>query len=276
MMFKHKAFEIHGDKYDYSKSVYVNNKTPVTILCPLHGEFRQRPDNHLQGKGCRKCGMEVTRKSRVSDKKEFVNQSEIVHGCRYDYSFVDYKNAHTPVKIICGIHGEFLQQPQHHLRGSGCRKCNTGEVWNLDDFVSRALTIHGDKYDYSDVVYFKSRSKVRIRCREHGYFMQSPNSHFRSGCPNCATFGFRDGVQGYIYVLLSDDRKYMKIGISNNPDERISQLKRHTPFGFEIISVYEHPNPRAEEQRLHSLHESANFKGFDGCTEWRIAPVVTP
>ena len=45
----------HGDKYDYSKVEYENNKKPVCIICPEHGEFWQQPSNHLHGAGCPKC-----------------------------------------------------------------------------------------------------------------------------------------------------------------------------------------------------------------------------
>lgn len=48
------ASKIHN-KYDYSKFIYINNKTSGIIICPKHGEFLQSPDNHLHGKGCPKC-----------------------------------------------------------------------------------------------------------------------------------------------------------------------------------------------------------------------------
>ena len=54
-----KAREVHGDKYDYSKTEYVNNKTPICIICPEHGEFKQTPYPHLRGCGCAKCGEKV-------------------------------------------------------------------------------------------------------------------------------------------------------------------------------------------------------------------------
>ena len=50
-----KAKAVHGDKYDYSKVEYVNNKTKVIITCPLHGKFSQAPFNHLHGNECPKC-----------------------------------------------------------------------------------------------------------------------------------------------------------------------------------------------------------------------------
>ena len=57
-----KAREIHGDKYDYSKVNYVNNETPVCIICPEHGEFLQQPTNHLRGCSCPYCNTNVNSK----------------------------------------------------------------------------------------------------------------------------------------------------------------------------------------------------------------------
>ena len=55
-----KAKEIHGDKYDYSKVEYVNTLTPVTIICPEHGEFEQIPKVQLKGYDCKKCANKRT------------------------------------------------------------------------------------------------------------------------------------------------------------------------------------------------------------------------
>lgn len=49
------AKSIHGDKYDYSKIDYQGNKVKVCIICPIHGEFWQAPQDHLRGVGCKKC-----------------------------------------------------------------------------------------------------------------------------------------------------------------------------------------------------------------------------
>jgi very-short-patch-repair endonuclease len=53
--FIEKSKLIHGDKYDYSKTNYVNAKNKITIVCRIHGEFTQTPTNHLSGKGCKLC-----------------------------------------------------------------------------------------------------------------------------------------------------------------------------------------------------------------------------
>ena len=51
-----KAQDKHNGFYDYSKVQYMNSRTPVCIICPIHGEFTQQAGGHLEGYGCRKCG----------------------------------------------------------------------------------------------------------------------------------------------------------------------------------------------------------------------------
>ena len=111
--------KIHGDKYDYSKVEYTNSLKKVCIICPEHGEFWQSPTNHLNGCGCPKC-------SNVKHKttNEFIKESRTVHGDKYDYSKVEYVNAHTKVCIICPEHSEFWQTPNKHLLGHKCPKCS--------------------------------------------------------------------------------------------------------------------------------------------------------
>ena len=126
-----KAREVHGDKYDYSKVKYINNYTKVCIICPEHGEFWQNANSHLRGCGCPKCcnnGVKLTT-------EEFVKKARKIHGDKYDYSKVEYKNSHTKVCIICPEHGEFWQTPTSHLHGeSGCPMC-MGKNKTFNDFV---------------------------------------------------------------------------------------------------------------------------------------------
>lgn len=58
--FIEQARDVHGDKYDYSKTVYVKNTEKVCIICPVHGEFLQTPKNHKRGHGCYLCGIETS------------------------------------------------------------------------------------------------------------------------------------------------------------------------------------------------------------------------
>ena len=192
--FIEKAKLIHGDKYDYSKVEYVNNHTKVCIICHEHGEFWQEPHAHIDAKrGCPKCGaikcVNATRKSV----EKFIDEAKELHGNKYDYSKVEYVNSKTKVCIICPEHGEFLQTPNNHLKGSGCPKCHFKKLGDErkignKDLIERAIKIHGNKYDYSKVEYVNNRTKVCIKCPKHGEFFITPDSHLyqKSGCPKCS------------------------------------------------------------------------------------------
>ena len=113
-----KAREKHGDTHDYSKVDYKNNGTCVTITCKIHGDFPQTPNNHLSGHGCSKCA-----KNQQKSTEQFIMDAQKIHGDKYDYTEVEYKNTHNIVIITCKIHGDFPQTPNNHLRGQGCPKC---------------------------------------------------------------------------------------------------------------------------------------------------------
>lgn len=124
--------------------------------------------------------------------EEFIRRATEKHGGRYDYSKVQYVNGTTPVIIICPEHGEFSIKPQKHLAGQGCKPC--GYIRNrttirktTEYFIERARKKHGDKYDYSRVVYKGADDPVEIICPRHGSFWQRPASHtYGCGCNKCA------------------------------------------------------------------------------------------
>ena len=111
--------------YDYSKSIYIDNRTKLEIICPIHGSFWQKPNDHLCGHGCEKCGAGSkysTQDFITKAKKVLLHQDK-----NYDYSKVNYVNNYTKVKIICPNHHEFDQTPNAHLLGKGCRFCKSSK-----------------------------------------------------------------------------------------------------------------------------------------------------
>jgi protein-arginine kinase activator protein McsA len=114
---------VHGEKYDYSLVDYKNTDSKVKIICPKHGVFEQAATGHLQGNGCPKCAQTFKRRKVKFDIRLFVDRARLVHGEKYDYSLVDYKNTDSKVKIICPKHGVFEQVTKDHLKGHGCNKC---------------------------------------------------------------------------------------------------------------------------------------------------------
>ena len=179
--FVKKANKVHDGKYDYSNVVYVNNKTKVCIICPEHGEFWQRPNEHINGHGCSKCCG-----AHIPTKEEWITSARKVHGDKYDYSKVVYKNARTNVCIICHEHGEFWQKPYNHKRGQGCPKCSGCYKPTKEEWIVSVNGVHNGKYDYNNVEYVNKETKVCIICPEHGEFWQTPGHHIQGqGCPKC-------------------------------------------------------------------------------------------
>jgi len=119
------AKKAHGDRYDYSQVEYINALSNVTIICPIHGTFSQKPANHIRDVGCPKCGDKSTADKRRRTTEDFIKESREVHGEKYDYSRVEYKSSHEKIEIVCEEHGSFWQSPVNHVRGNkaGCPGC---------------------------------------------------------------------------------------------------------------------------------------------------------
>lgn len=113
------ARKIHNDKYDYSKFVYVTNKTKGIIICKEHGEFLQSPSNHMKS-DCPSCAKILTITT-----EDFIKKAKEIHNDLYDYSEFIYNGAAKKSKIICKKHGMFLQHANSHLNNHGCPKCAT-------------------------------------------------------------------------------------------------------------------------------------------------------
>ena len=244
-IFIEKAKSIHGDKYDYSKVEYVNSKTKVCIICPVHGEFWQDPGSHIVKKyGCRFCGYDKLSKSRRYDKSVFVQRAKRIHGDKYDYSKVEYVNSYTKVCIICPKHGKFWQTPinhvdlKHNCALCGKEKRTESRRLNTDIFIRKAKTIHGNKYDYSKSEYTDSKTKVCIICPKHGEFWQSPGPHTRGqGCPKCnnerKTKTFSSNTQDFISKveqLHGDKYDYSKVKYINAKTKVCIICPKHGEF----------------------------------------------
>ena len=202
-----RARQVHRDKYDYSKVEYIGFDIKVCIICPKHGEFWQSPNNHLHGKGCRECAKELAKIRNILSTEQFVEKARKIHGDRYDYSKVEYKNTKTKVCIICPTHGEFWQSPNSHLRKHGCPKCKIDgiikrQTMSNQTFIERSKKIHGDKYDYSKVDYKSCYDKVCVICPKHGEFWQIPCYHLSgNGCPKCNQSQLEKEIERYLIEL---------------------------------------------------------------------------
>jgi hypothetical protein len=238
--FVEKAKVVHNNKYVYSNiQDYKNSKTPVTITCPIHGDFEQTPDNHLAGHGCKKCQYESVANKNRKSLEEFIDKATCVHDGFYDYSTTVYNSSKEKVKIICPTHGEFLQLPSHHLKGCGCPKCSVEKasnrlMWSTEDFITKAVEVHGNTYDYSLVDYKGSSNKVKI-VLPNGQVVEQLATHHISGYrPAEDERGLDYNRPAILYYLkiTTTDSTYYKIGITTKTVEQ-----RFTPSELLLIQT---------------------------------------
>lgn len=195
-----KSKQLHGDKYDYSLIEKIeNNSQKVKIVCQKHGIFEQRVSNHMNlGDGCPKCvGVGKWNTDLL------VSEFKKVHNDKFDYSLVEFENIDKKVKIVCQEHGIFEQRIHKHLKGQGCRFCESkskGEdyikMW-LDEMnikYNRQQTFNGCKYknplffdfylpDYNICIEFDGRQHYKP-VKRFGGVSEFKNTKIRDGIKN--------------------------------------------------------------------------------------------
>jgi hypothetical protein len=181
--------------------------------------------------------------------EEFISKANGVHDFKYDYSGTKYVKSSEKVCIICPEHGEFWQEANSHLRGSGCRVCSNNMLSNkfrntFEVFIESANKIHG-QYEYVLTSYKNSKTKMCIICPEHGEFWQSPNNHLQGhGCPYCVGLGVVT-IESFIsrsIELHNNKYDYSKVNcIDNNRSLVTICCSEHGEF---IQQVNSHMNGR--------------------------------
>lgn len=265
LSFKEKAALKHNNKYNYDKVNYVNSATKVIITCVAHGDFLQRPADHIRGSGCPKCGTKSANSKNKKSKNQILKDFKKVHNDSYDYSKIEYKDVSTPITIICLTHGEFHQRPYAHLKGAGCPKCgqekaNKKNTLQQTSFIEKANKIHNNYYSYTKTVYKKMNERVIITCPVHGDFIQLPYNHIRgAGCNSCTRKGFDPGKPATLYYLKINNGEAYKIGITNRTiNERFSiqDLKK-----IEVIFTKHYDiGQKAREKETKILANCKKFK----------------
>jgi very-short-patch-repair endonuclease len=183
----------HGDKYDYSKVNYVNNLTPVEIICPIHREFNQLPKTHLRGHGCSKCS-----KKHKHTTEEWIEIVRKIWNNRYDYSMVKYINAKMPVSIVCPQHGVFERTPDDHRNGCGCPYCKES---HLERDVYRYLTEYNIKFEIQKRFEWLGRKRLDFYLPDYNVAIECQGKqHFEA-------IEFFGGEEKLKYVQNNDEIK---------------------------------------------------------------------
>ena len=224
-----RAKNVHGDRYDYSKVEYKSIDEKIIIMCREHGEFLQSPYLHLNGSKCKKCYYETIGKRFRKTNEQFIKESKVIHGDRYDYSLVEYTGNKNKVKIICSDHGEFKMSPIAHInQKQGCKYCgiiknSINKTLTTEEFIKKAKRLYGDMYDYKNVNYKGTRDNINIICKIHGEFKQRPNDHLcGKGCVKCST------------GRISKQEKELLDFIENNYDNEIVENSKNIISPLEL------------------------------------------
>lgn len=200
--FIRRAKQKHGTLYDYSKVEYKNTITKVEIGCKkCETAFLMTPESHMIGQGCRACGYARNGKAKQTSFDKFVEESHTVHNNKYDYSDVIWKGSKQSITLYCPVHQEdFVTTPYNHVKGAECPHCakirgGLKNRSNTESFVKASKDKFGEKFDYSETVYVRSNTKVKIRCVKHDHTWEiTPNSHLMNGgnCPVCVSEGISE------------------------------------------------------------------------------------
>lgn len=173
---------VHNNFYDYSKTIYINGKTNVTIIDPEYGEFEQRALRHLSGS-------QHPLRSRVNKRlstNEFIDRCNKIHDNFFDYSKLEYKGMKQKIIVIDPDYGEFECFAENHMNGSGHpRRSFDKNMLSQDEFINRCKEVHNNLYDYSKVEYEGSNKKIIVVDPEYGEFEQRAGNHLSGqGHPN--------------------------------------------------------------------------------------------
>lgn len=198
--FIEKSKKIHGNKYDYSKVVYVKSYKNVIIICKTHGDFKQQPSNHLYGSGCPNCSYDSQKTTNLLTNDQFIEKSKKIHGSKYDYTNTKYISVADNINLRCNVHNiNFVVNVTSHLRmknnnTGGCPNCvydhlSKTRSKSQEQFLEACKKTHSEKYNYSKTLYTGDHKKIIIICNIHGEFKQQAGVHSRGqGCPYCTTY----------------------------------------------------------------------------------------
>lgn len=233
-----KANSKHNNKYDYSKINYIDGNTHITIICPVHGEFTQRPKRHLVTSGCDKCARALVNERKRDTLKDFIKKATKVHGSTYDYSKVVYTTSKTKVEIGCPIHGSFFQLAGQHTLGKGCKKCA------MENLVKSNKDNHVKPYNYGTWHYSKWEA------------MGKRSKNF-------------EGFKLYVIRIFNQNEEFIKIGKTF-----VSLHKRLSKLPYEWIKIAEVEGSATYiselEKKLHKQFKPYTYTpkiSFDGTTE---------
>lgn len=228
---------LFGNIFDFSKTEYVNREVALILICKkCKCEFKVKPRQiYYSSTPCPKCRQVKSSKKKTLNNHKFTARALKVHGNKYSYSKVKYKNCFTPVKIWCNeCEKYFWQKPKNHLTGSGCQYCRNRKIserqkMTLSDFIRRSKKIHNKDYCYDNTNYVNSRTKLEIKCNKCGKKIKiRPDAHIAGGGCSCHSESIGEKlIKNYLNKL---NVKFIK-------NKKFKDCKRIRPLSYDFYLV---------------------------------------
>jgi hypothetical protein len=293
----------HNSKYTYSKVLtYPGQHSSMIITCKVHDDFEMNVQKHLSGQGCPKCS------GRNRTTEDIIKEFKAIHNDKFDYSKVSFINPYRKLIITCKEHGDFKQTYHQHIKKSAeCPECKlNSNTLLVDRIIDRFQSVHGSKYDYSEVQQPASiQEKVTIICKKHGSFLQRVDNHFAGkGCRKCSSSisKFEESITSFVKTLdpsiSTSNRKIIKnihaseldivsekyklaiecnglhwhsSSIDNNRIKtyHLKKTNKTEEAGYQLIHIYEHNWNQKQEivkSRLTNLFQQSISIGARKCT----------
>lgn len=256
------------------------NNSKAVCRCAVDGfEWSANVSNLVNiGDGCPQCA--GNRRYTKDERMQQINALPNISFVRW----VDgYKNSYSKAICKCATDGNEWPASIHDLvnGGRGCPVCGLAARADArripeNEIVNKINELPNISFVRWFDNYRNASSKAVYRCAVDNHeWSASVGAVSRgvTGCPKCAQYGYQLAKPGTLYILRSECGSMVKIGISNNHEQRHGQLKRATPFDWHCIELLHSDDGGliAEwEKELHSWTEQVEFKEpFDGSTEWR-------
>lgn len=215
----------------------------------------------------------MTKKLSQEDAERRIKSISNINFIRWDS---EYSGVKTKVVMKCSIDGfEWLVTANNLIHNNrGCPQCSGKRRWTAIEMVNQINDGGVVRFERWLDGYSGTKSRAVVSCVKCDYeydVLITSIIHKRSGCPSCAKYGFDGSICGYVYFLVSRCGSFVKAGITNNINDRISYLRLKTPFDFDVVE-YAHfskgSDALALESKLHKIMNSAGLSVFNGCTEW--------
>lgn len=268
-LFIEKGSKFHNNKFDYSLISNFNSNNKITIICPIHDKFEQKPHHHLTGYGCPECfklSQIKTNETFISEIKKIFPNLTIVG---------EYKNNYTKLIVKDENNIKYLTTPNSLLSG---KYPNMKTCLNKNDlFKNKAMLKHGNTYDYNNVDYVNTETKINITCKVHGDFLQLPSNHLNGqGCPYCKkeftvysrtswiTHCNNRNLKPFIYIIecYNDFESFIKIGLTSRTINERFHNKIEMPYNYKIIKkIFGEPGFIFDKEiELHRLFKEFKYQ----------------